>query len=255
MPDIFDVVGQRGAAHSMIALSKVAETSFHHPDLEDHFAAYGVADPDKCIDGLMAANLLQAYGPKLGASLFGLRSALLLEALAGADIDDVYRRIRKLGGQEELYELVRQGMTLVFLQGLVERPDFGRLYICSPWINLSRKETAHLRYSVMEAEKRTGQRPEVLVITRPRDKAPKGTEEGLAPFEAIGAEICFHPRLHSKLYIREPAQGGGYSMAIVGSQNMTKAKYFELGIRINSDSTLINQLIRYFFEVMSLATE
>ena len=105
----------------------------------------------------MAANLLQAYGPKLGASLFGLRSALLLEALAGADIDDVYRRIRRLGGQEEQYELVRQGMTLVFLRALVERPDFGRLYICSPWINMSRKETAHLRYSIMQAEKRTGE--------------------------------------------------------------------------------------------------
>ncbi len=255
MPDIFDLLGQPAAANSMIALSKAAETSFRRPDLEDHFASHGVADPDQCIDGLMAANLLQAYGQNFGASLFGLRSALLLEALTGADIDIVYRRMRRLSGQEEQFELVRQDMTLMFLKALVERPDFGRLYICSPAINLSKKETAHFRYGINQAEKRTGQRPEVLVITRPRPKTANGIEAGLAPFEAVGAEICFHPTLHSKLYIREPAQAGGYSMAIVGSQNITKTKYLELGIRINSDGTLINQLIMYFFDVMSLATE
>ena len=34
MPDIFDLVGQPAAAHSMIALSKAAETSFIVPILK-----------------------------------------------------------------------------------------------------------------------------------------------------------------------------------------------------------------------------
>jgi hypothetical protein len=48
---------------------------------------------------------------------------------------------------------------------------------------------------------------------------------------------------------------GGYSMAILGSQNLTRSNYLELGIRINSDSQIINKLIAYFWELSYTCVE
>src|SRR5437867_2721150 len=47
----------------------------------------------------------------------------------------------------------------------------------------------------------------------------------------------------------------GLSMAIVGSQNLTRSNHLELGIRVNNDSRMIDELIRYFLELTSYSTE
>jgi hypothetical protein len=44
-------------------------------------------------------------------------------------------------------------------------------------------------------------------------------------------------------------------MAIVGSQNLTKSRYLELGVRINSDSQMIDRLIGYFLELTNHSRE
>ena len=44
-------------------------------------------------------------------------------------------------------------------------------------------------------------------------------------------------------------------MAIVGSQNLTRSNHLELGIRVNNDSRMIDELIRYFLELTSYSTE
>ena len=44
-------------------------------------------------------------------------------------------------------------------------------------------------------------------------------------------------------------------MAIVGSQNLTKSNYLELGIRINSDNQVIDHLIAYFWEITNYSHE
>jgi hypothetical protein len=106
----------------------------------------------------------------------------------------------------------------------------------------------------MQLSKR-GNPVEVFVITRPEDMMPPGTETGLKCFEEIGAEFFYHRRLHSKLYIREPGINGGLSMAIVGSQNLTRSTHLELGVRINNDSRMIDELIRYFWEISGSAVE
>jgi hypothetical protein len=42
---------------------------------------------------------------------------------------------------------------------------------------------------------------------------------------------------------------------VVGSQNLTCSMNLELGIKINSDSHIINQLIGYFWDVSNYCVE
>jgi len=145
-------------------------------------------------------------------------------------------------------------MTERFLESLVLRPGFGRLYICSPWINLTRKAKGYLAHAVFRAEKRYKCAPELLVLTRPWQDA-NTLPESLESLRDLGATVFLHPRLHSKLYIREPGPEGGVLAAVVGSQNLTRSVNIELGIWINADSVLIHQLIRYFWEVTNYSEE
>jgi hypothetical protein len=145
-------------------------------------------------------------------------------------------------------------MTSQFLESIVERPGFSRLYFCSPWINLDTRQRDMLAHAIMREERRGGC-PELHVICRPSEVAADRAPEALAPFEKLGATILLNGRLHTKLYIREPDKSGGYSMAIVGSQNLTKSQYLELGIRINADSAIISQLIRYFWDLANASQE
>jgi hypothetical protein len=254
MPSIQEIISDSGASEALQYLVTSPETAYFRPDLEDIFQQKGTLVAAVTIDQFLAANLLEFYGARIGISAFGRRTALIIEALNGGDIHEVYRKLRALEGAGDMYELVLQDMTKVFFQTLVDRPRFGMLYVCSPWVNPSRKEASSLRYAVMRVEKETGSTPEVLVVTRPPKKPPQ-TDEGLEAFIEIGAKIFFHPRLHTKLYIREPDIRGGPALAIVGSQNLTRSNMLELGIRINGDSYLINQLIRYFHQLLSWSTE
>lgn len=153
------------------------------------------------------------------------------------------------------YELVREGITEIFIQSLVDRPGFSRLYFCSPWIHLSAKEGELLLKAVRRARQQYANPVEVFLLTRPQD------EDGAIPggakiFRELSAEIYLHPRLHTKLYIREPdVNGAGVVMGIVSSENLTRSRYLELGIKITSDGRMINQLVRYFFELSQQSRE
>ncbi len=252
---ISQIVARPGAAEVLQALAADQDTSLTRPVLEDLFRRHGTPEPVQLIDEFLGAHLLARLGSRLGLSVFGVRTALLLDALNGGDVEDVFRRLRRLTGVSAAYELVQEGMTGLFFQSLLEKPGFGRLYICSPWIHPSPREAACLHYATMKMQERTKEIPELLVISRPPDSAPKGTEGGFDAFLKLGARVFFHRRLHSKLYIREPDLSGGYLMAIVGSQNLTRSEHLELGIRINGDERLIGQLIQYFFDLMSQSKE
>jgi hypothetical protein len=95
-------------------------------------------------------------------------------------------------------------------------------------------------------------RVEILVITRPIRKVTDQTRpmiESLAWLKKNGAEIVFNDRVHAKLYIREPGVRGGQLVAIFGSENLTRSRYIELGVQITNDSSLVNNLIRYYHEI------
>lgn len=255
MSSILEIVGKPGIASLLRGIASSSESTFQRTELESRLQALAGGSPAEAIEELIDTRLLQKLGRGLAISDYGQRTSLLVEALEGEDINDVFRRLRRLSDRTELYELVRQGMTTRFLKTLMERPRFGRLYFCSPWINLTDHEAAILRYAAMQTYKTTGRAPEVLVITRPPELQPEAIHDGLKPFREVSAEIVFLKRLHSKLYIREPDENGGSALAIIGSENLTQSNNLELGIQINGDGYLISQLIAYFYELSSYASE
>lgn len=74
-------------------------------------------------------------------------------------------------------------------------------------------------------------------------------KRGLDALKSLGAKVVEKRKLHSKLYMREPGPSGGLSLAIVGSENLTRPKWIELGIEIRNDSQILGQLRKYFFDV------
>jgi len=184
----------------------------------------------------------------------GRRASLLLDAINGADLREVWRRLTHLDPALRTYELIRNKLTHNFLESLVTRPSFGRLYLCSPWISFERRQENLLANAMLQAE-RGGRRPEILVVMRPL----RGDIAAVPPagrfLQKLGATVYLNRSLHSKLYIREPNQGGGYLMAILGSQNLTRSNYLELGIKIHSDTPIIQNLISYFFDLTNLSSE
>ena len=254
MLPVTQLVSREGVGEVLRALAVSSTTAIPRPVLEDLVAAHVTDDPVLVVDSLLEQNLIESYGARLGLSRYGERVTLLLEALEGGDIHDVFRRLRRLDGVVETYTLVREEMTRQFFESLLEQPGFGRLYVCSPWVNPTERESAILRYTVLKAQEHASDL-EILVITRPPDETRIGDAEGLRPFVDLGASIYLQPRLHSKLYIREPGPSGGVPLAVVGSQNLTRSSHLELGIRISGDSLLVDQLIQYFLNLMSYSQE
>ena len=236
-------------------MAEAPETAFPRAELENQFDKIGVREPPALIDRLLDTGLMAPYGGRFGISSQGQRAHLLAEALDGGDLQDIVRRLRSLSGQPDMYELVREGMTTAFVRALIDRPGFRRLYICSPWINPSEKDVATLKYAYLSALKQQEDPPEIYVILRPPESAPQEAANGVDAFRDLGAQLFLNPKIHSKLYIREPDRRGGAPMAIVGSQNLTRSKHLELGIRINGDSRLIDKLIQYFLEIASRSSE
>lgn len=251
-----EIVGFRSAFNILCALDKAPVKGISWQAL--HAMASSDSGPDKAeeiIDQLLSSALIRCEGHYIRLTTFGVKTFLLLEALNGGDISSLFGRLSQLGEVAPTYELVRQGMTEKFLESLVTRPGFCRLYICSPWINLSRRARGFLVHAILQIEKRRRKAPELLVITRPDPQARTTAPATVKPLVDLGASVFLHAKLHSKLYIREPGSEGGLLLAILGSENLTRSMNLELGIRINSDSSIINKLIRYFWDVSSYCAE
>jgi len=255
MSYLHETLGATGALDALKQIESSPSTAFSAGDLRRLMDQSGAQDSKALLQDFVAANLIHRDGNRFAMTREGIRASLLLDAINGADLKDVYRRLSQLDSSLRMYELIREGMTKAFLRNLNDRPGFLRLYVCSPWISLDKKQIGLLTHAVVAAERSRGQRPELLVITRPEDKTDDVVPSTVKPFQDLGATIFLTKRLHTKLYIREPGRSGGYSMAIVGSQNLTRSNYLELGIRVNADGQMINQLIRYFLEITNHCQE
>lgn len=242
------ILGSEEATQVLGELQRSSVTSYPTTKLATLVESYGVADASTTVDQLLEANLLYRRPDGLAITPFGIRTALLLEAIHGGDLQDVWRRLSTLDPGLRTFELIRNQLTTVFLTGLSRRPGFRRLFICSPWISLAERQRLLLMHAVMrEAD------PEILVITRPTSDGDP--PPGVKPLLDLGATVFLNRSLHTKLYIREPDVSGGALVAILGSQNLTKSTYLELGIQIRGDSTLVHNLIRYFFDVSNESVE
>lgn len=250
---LHETVGALGAFDFLREIEASSSAALTPEEVLAMMARAGVEDPPTLLTDFLASNLLQRLGDGVGLTTLGITTVLLLEALNGADVRAIYRRLSHYDSTLRMYELVREGMTGQFLRSINDRPGFARLYFCSPWIGLDAKQRAMLVHAVVQEEKQ-GHAPELLVITR-RDGATQRPPAGVEVFRELGATIFLNQRLHTKLYIREPGRSGGYPMAIVGSQNLTRSQYLELGIRINADSVMVDQLIAYFWELCNASVE
>lgn len=250
-----ETVGVAGAFDTLRRLEGSSETAHYRAAIIAAMIECGVNDPESAFQEFVASNLLNRHGDGFALSTLGIRTCILLEAINGADLRDIYRRLARLDTSLRSYELIREGMTKAFLRNIHERSGFGRLYFCSPWINLDAKQNELLTRAVLHAERVRGSRPEILVITRPDEKTDHVPPPTVRPFQNLGATVFLNKRLHTKLYIREPDTSGGYSMAIMGSQNLTRSNYLELGIRVNSDCQIVDQLIAYFLEITNYCHE
>ena len=255
MSALFQVLAESGVDGTLDELMRSSQSAFERTELEDLFQDHGAISPSELFDRLVHSNVLLSIGHRFGLSDNGRKLSLLISAINGADIADVFRRVQRIDGVSLAYELVRQDMTKVFFDNLIEKPGVGSLYICSPWINPTERQLDELAYAMLNQERRSGVRPELLVISRPPDKGQGGKEGGLTAFRKLGATIYYNQRLHSKLYIRSPDDGGGVLLAIVGSKNLTRTNYYELGIIINGDNHIVNQLITYFLNLVNLSEE
>lgn len=250
-----EIISFPGAFDTLRELEASTLTTISDEALTSILEYNDVEDPPIAIQDLVAGNVLRRSGNEFSLTSAGIRSFLLLEAINGGDLRDTFRRLGHIDSSIRTYELIREGMTTSFLKNLVARPGFGRLYICSPWISLDTYQEQLLAQAVKHVVARRRWAPEILVLTRPEQGTKSGISDGANTILKLGATLYLNSRLHTKLYIREPDFSGGLFMAIVGSQNLTKSHYFELGIRINSDSQMINMLVAYFLEIANQSNE
>jgi len=180
------------------------------------------------------------------------RSLVLADAVDGGDLDSCINTLRQIYPALDKISIVRKHMTRTFLKMLFEERAMGQVSICSPWINLSTNEQRHLKWLTSESA-RLGESGSLTVVTR----APTGAPVSRAPLDAsiaflkeIGAEVIFNNNVHAKVYIRIPGLSGGAEFAVIGSENLTIPKYLELGLLIRNDSSLINNLVGAFFEIV-----
>lgn len=170
--------------------------------------------------------------------------------IEGASILEAIDRLREIDPTTNRITLVREGMTSGFIDLVRRLSAIRRVMICSPWVNLNRDRLHALATGIERSKREQGYPPEVTVVTRPADEQPDGAaNQTLAYFGRIGAVVNYKPQLHSKLYIVECATTPAQRHAFVGSENFTKVRYQEVGIRINNDNQVVDDLVRYFLSL------
>ena len=185
--------------------------------------------------------------PALDISTQGKVCFQCVEGIEGASVLELVDNLRDLDPAASRVSIVREGMTSKFVEFLGRLDPIRRLMICSPWINLDTSRLRKFIKAIELSERIQGYRPEISVLTRPFAYQPAGEDnQTLGYLRRIGALINFEARLHSKLYIIEAGDETTVRYAFVGSENFTKVRFQELGIFVNNDNLLIDDLIRYF---------
>lgn len=247
-----EIVGQRGL-FQLLGVMQSWDVTFPSTDVFGAMETLEISDPDLVFEHLTREGLLASAGGKsTSLTTKGLQTHLLLQAINGFDIQEIYRRLASLYPRWRQYQVVRDRMTQDFIRELYERPDFRRIYLCSRWIHLQNKPRGRFAQAVHRASEL--HEVEILVIHGPLSSDPQRDirlRETLDFLKSLGAEIILNSKVHAKLYIREPGLSGGLQTAIVGSENLTVPKYAELGVKIVNDGEMIGKLIGVFYDIFS----
>lgn len=253
IPRNSSLVGQTGVydlLEEILTRQEIAES-----DLPYVAGRLGVASVEKLMEDLVERLILQKSGSFFYLTERGRRIWHLMRGINGGNIADVIHHLVLLDPGLRPYEIVREGMTAEFVNGLLKQPDFKRVLICSPWLHIREKLLRKFYRAVYIAQAKT--KVEIVVASRPLDKGASGYSAFLRTFQALekmGADIVTHDDLHAKLYIRDQGPAGGLRVALFGSENLTGNRNIELGIRITNDNTIINKLISHFFDIYNICT-
>jgi len=241
-----ELVSMPSVTQELLALARNA-TAHDSSFFEQVLRRCGCRTPEGVITELRLFGFFAVRPPGFAVSSRGHRTLLFTSGALGSRSDRIFEELRGLEPSLYQYELVREGMTSRFIKSLLNEPGFQRLYLCSPWINLQRDDFARLAVALDKARKTLPRPPELLVLVQ----TPQNPEivQSLEKLKQLGAVISEKQKLHSKLYMREPGPSGGLWSAIVGSENLTRQKWIELGIEIRNDSYLLSKLRNYFFEL------
>jgi hypothetical protein len=197
---------------------------------------------------LTQRNLVATPGGQISSR--GRACYYCIEGIEGVDLTHVVDNLRDLDPALSRISLVREGMTTRFVEHLHRVDPIRRVMICSPWVNLDRSRLRKFIQAIEMAERLRGFRPEITVVTRPLSDQPQGDQNAtLSYLRRIGSLIVFQARVHSKLYIVEGGEDRVQRFAFVGSENFTKVRFQELGILVNNDNQLIDDLTQYFLSL------
>jgi hypothetical protein len=234
-----------GAVAIFDCLVAVAErkSDFNWIATAEQMLAIGMTSAYEAFDYLMGNGLAAEDGSGgLVLTQLGRRTHMLMGALNGtARLEELVRFLVDDVPTAPKYQLVTS-MTRDFILGLRQRPDFGRLYICSPWISFSHETLGHFVHALSLVEKRWP--VEIYVLTR-----GNAAGAGVDALRGLGAVIAFRDDLHTKLYLREPGPSGGLEMGMLGSENLTRSDYEELGIAVRNDAAITRKLLTYFWNL------
>jgi len=245
-----ETVGQRGAFPFLDKFYK-AHKIFSSTEVADLINEVGITD--RLFSELFSAGLLEGATSGFYISSLGERVALLLRAVNDKeDLTEVYRKLTYLYPELKPYELITENITGLFIDTLLSRSDFIRIYICSPWIRLEEEQLDRIKNSVLKAINRYGSM-QIFIVTLPlrRYHYPEGLTNGVTELKRLGAEVTVvtNAKLHAKLYISEPGPYGGIHWAIFGSENLTGRQNIELGIKIENDNELLGKLANFFRKI------
>lgn len=242
-----ELVGQKGA-YSL--LNKIYERRdiIDSAEITDLIEKIGISNDlfsDLTNSGLFIESPNGFYLSSLGRKV-----TLLLRALnEEEEISEVFRQLTYLYPSLRPYELITEGITDYFINSLYTRPDFIRVYICSPWIRLHDDHVGKIKNAISKASKRYISL-QILIITLPLERYHDGkATETLKLLKQLGAEIVTNARLHTKLYLSEPGPYGGSHYAIMGSENLTGRGNIELAIKIENDNEILRKLNLYFYDI------
>ena len=247
MPLMSEIVGQR-CAYSL--LNKIyARSDIVNPvEIRSLMEEIGVSDD--LFSELTKLGLFIESPDGFYISSLGKKVTLLLRAINDEEeISEVFQQLTYLYPSLRSYELITENVTDYFIDSLYTRPDFIRIYICSPWIRLDENHIEKIKDAIFTASKQYTNL-QVLIITLPLERyRDKKATETLKALKQIGAEIVTNSRLHAKLYISEPGPAGGNHYAIFGSENLTGRRNVELAIKIQNDNEILRKLNLYFYEI------
>ncbi|AMM40021.1 hypothetical protein HS1_000215 [Candidatus Desulfofervidus auxilii] len=247
MPLISEIVGQEGVYSLLTSLYKEKDT-FTTSELNELLKETGISD--NLFSELVRFGLFIETKDGFYISSLGQKITLLLKAInEDEEIFQVFQELTYFYPNLRPYEIITESITNYFIDNLYNRPDFIRVYICSPWIRLDRGHIEKIESAIYKASKQY-KNIQVFVITLPIERyRSRKAIDTLRNLKQLGADIVVNDKLHAKLYISEPGPLGGEYYAIFGSENLTGRGNIELAIKIKNDNEILRKLNSYFYEI------